>query len=479
MLGHLQLRDLQSLKSSGSRQLRDWVSSAPEAVWEAAAQNTVPAYHPMLRSGDIRHYLAWHAAGEAAWAEGRSWPCSTTTMAPSWFAMHESHVCRRSSHTGEFVATLLPTQHVLELRHKSECLACIRMPVDWQACQPPQFSFDDGAVALLMRGCPSPDPHPDILAKVAVCVISTSTAAVHAIELPELPAIEDYCSHALLTLADYANKLCVSLQSWDQVDCAFWVFSEELVLLADCQGLGGSAQWNASGTGLLLGGGSPLLGSKPYQWLLLPEQAGEAAVISCALHNVPSMRWGAWLPGTGEVMLGVLKTSQTASLACWMPNKASKAWLQLAILLTGHMPQSHGFDETAEWSACLQHVALLDQQGVLRVFRLIPGPQLCLMHNLRIGIYSPSSGGIAISPDGRYLLYLASPVERSCGPVSFLAEICLFVMHISDGAIAKILTMPSEFSQVDRAFWVTGGIRCVSKAQVSIFVQFPSVSARV
>ena len=343
VLGHLQLQNLQALRNSGCKQLRGWVDGAPEAVWEAAALNTVAPYHPMLRCGSVRGYLAWQAEGDAAHAAGRSWPPSSTCIVPRQVA---GAIRAVMSHDSKLLATYLRAEGRIELKQlQMGTTFSLQLPERHKACGMPSFSSDSTAVALLLCCAHSPQ----------IVVIKTASAALHMLQVPGIVYTLDKYD-ADLTWAGSVDKLCLRVRPHLlSQDCGFWVWDENLNLIAQSPSGFGHVSWNSSGTGLLVGR-LGLLPPHVHRWCLLPEQHGEAACLSEPMpESCSKLRWGVWLPGSGEVVLAMPGT-----LTCWSVCRETKGWTPLGNLLT---PMHHNI-QFMSWTASLRHVALKTLAGV-------------------------------------------------------------------------------------------------------------------
>ena len=460
VLGRLQLRDLQALKNSGSRLLQEWVLNAPEAVWEAAALNTTAPYHPVLLSGDVRAYLAQQAAGDAAFHAGCSWPASCTTQPryPDGFAgpdagsPGESEVCSRMSHNGQVRAMVFRSDNRVELQDLlAGCRTSVQLPAGHTARRPPSFSPDDGVIAMLVD---VPDPPDASLAPVdaalAIITISAGTRKAHMKYVSAFKAAAnlDYLN---IDWAGIGRRFCLTCWGPAAHECAFWVFDEALTQLGHhiCP-FWASTHWNGSGTGLLIDG--LRFNDHDCWWWLLQEGCGKA-VMSEPVPNMHRMRWGAWLPGTGEVMLGRSGEGEgsedeeegSRDIACWVPNTRAKDWHLLGLT-------HHGSPGDGAWTSSLRHVAVHDyEHGRIRMYVLQPGPQLHLLHDLEAGAPREYLDPFAFCPDGRYFMY------SRCRAVHCAAQRLTFhlvIVHVVTGKAMEVLLPP----EMRRISWVSGGI---------------------
>ena len=182
-----------------------------------------------------------------------------------------------------------------------------------------------------------------------------------------------------------------------------------------------------------------------YQWCLLPQHTDGAALISNPLTDVSDLCWGAWLPGSGEVMLGV----RDNILTCWEPCRETQGWLQLGPLPTA---ASHCYREVT-WAASLRHVAVVSQAEALHVYSLQPGPRLDALHTIHADHVSYGTL-IAFSPDSRYLLHRQVP---TCVRL-FTRTMDVLVMHVASGKTSKVVHASPQ-SDLLSAFWVPSGVR--------------------
>ena len=449
VLGHLQLRDLQALRNSGCKQLRGWVDGAPEAVWEAAALNTVAPYHPMLRCGSVRGYLAWQAEGDAAHAAGHSWPPSSTCIVPR--QEFGTRLVVMSS-DGHFLAAY--SKCILELQNlQLGSTAPFQLPEMHKPYSIASFSSHSTAVALLIHSVRS----------LQIMIIKTASAALHMLQVPDLT----YWAHTPepdLTWAGSGSKLCLTVgPPRNACNGKFWVWNEDLTLIAHFSSVGGQVSWNSSSTGLLVSEcGSPPWGPpRSHRWCLLPEQPGVAACLSEPMPELGSkLHWGIWLPGSGEVVLALDST-----LACWSVCRETQAWTRLGDALT---PRHHILHWKA-WAVSLRHVALVTPAGVC-IYVLQPGPRLRLVHDIRETSLSAqqseeSRHGVSFSLDGRYLLRSRHFHIRDTG------ESCrIDVIHVVTGVVTTIsrTRLPANFRT---ALFVAGGICMTTHAIGSSLVQ--------
>ena len=469
------LQDLQRLRNSGCKQLRGWVDSAPDAAWRTAALNTVAPFHPMLCCPDVRAYLAWQAEGDAAFAQGCSWP-------PRY--QRHSSIARRATpksvfwvrnHDGSCLAVLRGGSRLELTQLPSASTTSFPLPAGYEG-RVFSFSSDSSMLALLM--CESTGPQEVV---PGIMTVSTAEAAVHTIQVPEARC--QGSSRTALTMqppllewAPTANRLLLSAGSGSREEgyrSDFWVFDGELALIARLPGSWRWARpcWNASSSGLLFPEGSHFPGDA-CRWWVLPELPGGSGVLSEPLPGVRDMRWGSFLPGVGEVVLGVAD-----SLACWAPCMESRGWVQLGALLPATPHNCH----LKKWVSALRRLAVATIEG-LQIFWLEPGPELQLVHDLKhtqlevpdfpmatAMCLSMFSDGhlvrVAFSPDSRYVLHSC---QAACGyPV---------VVHVITGAIQVChshLLEGVRDRQSCEASWVPSGIHMQVPKLGSALYHFP------
>ena len=376
---HLGLPDLQALKNSSS-QLRSWVLSAPEAVWRAAALHSTAPYHPMLRCGDIRAYLAWRAAGDCAFSAGSSWPSSSVDYAPGAAQeLNSMSVFVRTSYDGRLQASSFPDRGQLELRElQSGVTHAFDLPETHQGCGPPDFCSDGTAVALLMLAKRSRQSQPLLGSSAFVVLVTTATAEVRMLELHNLSPVGTIHS-AALDWARASNKLSLDvLDRWGRKS-AHWVFDETLTLIAHHAGINSYCTWNASGTGLLCSNYGPGDIFASHFWLFY-EHSGPAIFGIQPLRGLLQACWGPWLAGTGEVMLAA---TEGGKLMCSFPCTETEAWTELGTLLT--------LSPGSTWNCRMRHVAVV-HGGLLQIYRLEPGRSspCCTLSRLKAPSFGPA-----------------------------------------------------------------------------------------
>ena len=431
----LQLQDLQAVKNAGCKELRAWVTGAPEAVWRAAALNTTAPYHPMLRSGNIHTYLAQQAARDAT--AGLNWSQRPVSIPPSGAAEAQEDAWARTSHAGTYVIRHLWASDRLAIEHvASAATRSIILPAGYEPGTPPVFSPDEAAVAVALKlRLRSSSSAPSLLLAIA----NIAAAECWVVSVPHALDPESTFD---LRWAGTAQHVCLVSRSAD----TFWVFDRELAPLAALQGASGRAVWNASGTGLLIS--RPAEQRRGYRWCLLPQQPDEAAVISGVMTDVGALRWGPWLPGSGEVMLGM----RNRALSCWGACRETGGWVELGTVLT---PAPHNFLEVT-WAASFRHVALVSLDGWLLIYCLQPGPQLQEIHASRCGDISRSLM-VSFSIDGRNVLHRETPGARE-GPDKLARLQNVLITHVLSGKTTRV--MPAVGNEHFGAFWLPDGI-CV------------------
>ena len=455
----LQLQGLQALQQS-SRLLRSLVDATPEEVLQAAALNSpcVAPFHPALRCGDVRAYLAFQAARQAAWEAGpHTWARSTRPVTgrkvhreedeDCWHRKGSPRICR--SHYGRVPGTASPGHRCvwIECGLASPADLIIPLPAGLLAVREPRFSPDESTVAMLLRSGGS---------RGAAVTGKTTLVKIMAVSL----ASRDMCwaevegpnpdSSAAFEWAPTINRLCVHLTAPGADLSTAWVYDERLALIARIPGLPSRLQgnlcWSHSGTGLLFRDTHQSMSDGgTWRGCLFPEAPDQACLLPGQVTHFDKIQGGAFLPGTGEVFLvsQTIMENRPPMLTCWALDQRSTSFIELGLLFRG----------ITSWAASVCHVAIgHGKDGWLQLALLQPGPRLEFVRSLKIGHHI---SGLKLSPDGQHLLL------RSLGK--------LVVVHVASGRKAEVMDLPEGVYDIA---WRPGGI-CVEFAGVYTFISFP------
>ena len=455
LFSHLQLPDLQALKQC-SQLLQRLVHSAPQPVLEAAAWNTNPTaapYHPALLSGDISGFLARRAARDRAWAAGpATWQRSTLDVTDPNAGPMARTQWERLSHDGSCLATVdAEKQHVRfkRLSQSGPVWPSIRLPEGWTAAGPPSFCQEASSVALLLK----PETGAAAAGREGKRAVLIAAPAIGRVSVGKLWGKESRFS--CLSWAPTGKRLCVSKLGMTPQQSAIWIFDETLNKLASFSGVAAYSEydlhWNASATGLLCKSFYESAGNTWY-WISFPGQAGDSKSRSGRIRNVAQARWGAWIPGTGEVML-VSKVSQEhgqTNLTCWAVSGTHPTGIE-------ELGQLLSAPDILKWAASLRQVAVMRKDGdfaaTLHLYLLMPGPRLEALHTLDIGPYSRS---FSCTQDARYLLFVnwAAGFTRPEG-LGVRGKACrgsrplLAVVHVQSGKLVEVMAMPQTATDAD------------------------------
>ena len=469
---HVHLQDLQAIKNT-SKQLRAWIPSLPETTWHAVAARTLPAYHPALWHGDVRAYFAWQAARDkrfaAALAGGASaWPHSTYPCPPirlcqpgDTFVSVLSHDCQTmalAQRDGEIQLILRQLQTGSE--HILRPPTGYSLPIEDLMV----FSPDDSYLAVILWGqgnstygdrlLLASNPRDPTCSRAWRCVVLESG-------WPDS-----------LEWAGNSRMLCLTVGHYAYSH--FWVWDEQLTLVthfeARFQGIH-DAFWNASFTGMLVQClpselTVPAGRATAWQYSGLRGQPGAVLGQECWFGH---MHWGAWLPGTGEVLLAARKHGPLTRLNCCViedePQHSSTGLVVLGSLL--RVP------DLALWTASMRHVAVVTTNPagtLLQLFVLESGPRLRLLHSLDMG------GKVAqaeFSPDGRYLLL--SELAPDCAEVNGWGCITRPVLvQVSSGSKVAVSDQLRHWVS-----WTPAGISRPADREHQMLLDFPSSPRRV
>ena len=449
VLARLHLHDLQVLQQS-SRLLRTITQQAPEAVWRAAAASTMAPYHSALRGSDIRGYIAWHLARKAAFAAGGSnWPRRSVPCFDDRLSQDPEVWKDSVSHDGQIQATIMRGGPRLQIKNsQSGRTELIELAKDHCPSHQPTWRPDNSAVALLLW-LQSEDSATHETAVVAVCTMADHTLYTAVINNPHQRR------GAHVSWAADSSKMCVQCVS--SAHSILYIYDPQLILLARFSSPTTSHRWNASSSGLL-SARAEVFQPRRWHWHPLPLQGAVRRAVPDQIPNALDVKWGAWLPGTGEVMLvSHAVTAHQRILSCWVPQCTDL--VKLGDLLE--------FTDYDGWTSGLRHVALTKLYiGTLQLLRLEPGPKLVMHHTVSVGRYS---SGFAFSPDGCYLLFSDRGIQMGGRRAK---EGCLKVVEMASDASTSVLDV-TEISGSDVS-WVSGGIRA-KEAQAYHFIDFVSL----